>query len=138
MREYREPTCANFLKEPHILGVRLIPLLLLTFAVGALQAIGATFWAIGLAIVGYGLLKLHARYGKNGSEESLLFFFEKKISKTKPALTKGVPFEFKHPDTMDEQDQIFHKSNVEEEIREIRPGESRLIRITIGAEGASR
>jgi len=137
MREYREPTCANFLKEPHILGVRLIPLLLLTFTVAAIQAVGATFWAISLAIIGYGFLKLHARYGKNGSEESLLFFFENRFSKPKPTLTKGVSFEFKHPDTMDEQDQIFHKSTFEEEIREIRPGESRLIRITIGAGGAS-
>lgn len=136
MREYREPTCANFLKEPHILGVRLLPLLLLTFLTGALQAFGETYAALCIAGCGYVLLRLQARLGKNGSEEALLYCLEKRIGKPKSKISKGVYFEFKHPDTMDEEDQINHKTSLEEDLREISPGESRILRIKITPRGA--
>jgi hypothetical protein len=135
MREFREPTCANFLKEPFVLGVKLMPLLLLTLLVGVVQAAGFPFPAIGLAVLGYGILRLHAHFGKNGSEEALLFFLEKRLSKPKPPITEKITFEFKHPDTLDEEEAVFHKSSLEEEFR-LPPGKSKIIRIRITEPGA--
>lgn len=112
-----------------------MPLLLLTLLVGVVQAAGFPFPAIGLAILGYGFLRLHARFGRNGSEEALLYFLEKKLGKPKSPTTETITFEFKHPDTMDEDEAIYHKSAMEEDFR-LPPGKSKLVRVRISPNGA--
>lgn len=137
MRSYHEPTCANFLKEPLVFGVRLMPLLLLLLVSGMAQVLLSVALSIGITTLGYGALLIQARFGKNGSEEALIYFLEKKLKIPPHAIKKGVHFEIQSHDTLDQDEQIAHKAPLEESLREIPPGENRIISLDITPAGAS-
>jgi hypothetical protein len=137
MREYREPTCATFLKEPLVLGVSLFPLLLLVGAVSFLQTIGLTIFACILAVLGYSGLRLHARLGRVGSEEAVLYWLERKA---KAPLASALPtkrISFQSPDTLDEDQALDQKAGLEEELRRLRSKESVVISISVSPDGAT-
>ena len=137
MREYREPSCATFLKEPLVLGVSLIPLLLLVGAVSFLQTLGFTVTACLAALLGYVGLRLHARLGRVGSEESVIYWIEKKVKARvqEPAKTREI--QFVSPDTLDGDQALDLKAVLEDEFRAIRPDESAVIAIEITDKGAA-
>lgn len=136
MRNYREPTCANFLREPFVLGVTLLPLLCLVFLVSVLQVLGLTYPAMAAALLGYAALRIQARFGKAGSEESLIFLLERKLKAKVGQVLPIIKVPLKSSDTLDEPAQIYEKNEIEEQLRAIRPNTGLRAVISISERGA--
>lgn len=144
MRQYLEPTCANLLRQPLVLGVSMTGLLLLVFTVSLLQVLlGANTWANlisgTVAIVGYVALRLLARYGKTGWEERIVFRVERLVGRLKPSRVSESPsrIEIFPPETLDEEGLIFQKQVVEDRLREIRDSEIIVLCFRVTAAGAA-
>jgi hypothetical protein len=137
MREYREPSCATFLKEPLVLGVSLFPLLLLVGAVSFLQTLGFTITACAIALLGYIGLRFQARLGRVGSEERVIYWMEKKAKARLQAPSPRRTIAFHSPDTLDQDQALDLKAGLEDELRSIRPGDSAVISIEIANRGAT-
>jgi DNA helicase HerA-like ATPase len=143
MRQYLEPTCANLLRQPLVLGVSMTGLLFLIFLVSLLQVLLSSFpWANFIsgtaAIVGYAALRLLARFGKNGWEESLVFRIERLVEKIKQTSPEehASRLEVISPETLDEEGLIFQKQIVEDRLRELMPAESTIIALKVSEAGA--
>ena len=138
MRQYREPTARNLLREPLVLGVPLPGLVALSFAtVGSTLLFGE--WRYGpatsmaMAGLGYVGLRLAARFSKHGWEETLIFAVEKTIAKYRKNLPQpkvrfeAVPFTVEPPETMTESDLLYSKSRILDYVTALRPGQSEVV-----------
>lgn len=143
MRNYTEPTCANLLRQPLVLGVSMTGLLALVFLVSLSQLLLpasplSNGICLALAASGYAGLSLLARYGKTGWEESLLFRVEKLLSRSAGASWSSTSssIEVVAPDTLDENALLFQKQIVEDRLRELRPGDSLNLAFRMSGDGA--
>lgn len=131
MRAFREPTYRNFLRKPMLFGVPMTGMLALIVGVTALQAV-LSFLDVpytpgivtGTAVIGYAVLRILSRILKPGWEESLWFRLEQK---GKP---KSIEFETKEsltpvvsPDCLSEQQCVYRKEELLQQLSELNPGE---------------
>jgi len=137
MRKFREETCHNFLREPLILGVNLLGLLILVFFICILQIFGKTYFAAAFALVGYIILRLQARYGKNGSEEFFIYFLEKYLKPQQSINRKFFPITFYSKDTLDEEELIYQKNILIDELKAIQVNENYFSSIFISKDGST-
>ena len=142
MRSFSEPTCANLLRQPLVLGVSMTGLLLLVFLVSLSQVLlPSSPWANGvslaLALGGYVGLRLLAKYGKTGWEEAIVFRVEKLLAKSASASWKEQPtgVEIIAPETLDEEALIFQKQVLEDRLRELRKGDSLRLSVRFDRDG---
>jgi hypothetical protein len=147
MRSYQEATCKNLLKRPLVMGVPGVGLLLLGGIVGCIQILGGgsgrgrDFISLGVLLLGYVGLRLMARFGKVGFEESLLFPLERL-----PGLFSKKPFqgrvepkhaelEIEPPDTLDELRLIQGKDRIERRLKQVKSKETLRLLFTAGERG---
>ena len=111
MRGFSEPTCRNLLCFPLVLGVPFFPLLLLAVLVVVIQITGqnsalTSALSMSVAFVGFLSLRVLNRFLKPGWEESILFWFEERLSHKKGSPGEfeiARPFAVTAPDTLDER-----------------------------------
>lgn len=130
------------MRQPLVLGVSMIGLLSLVFTVSLFQVLmsgysWASYVSASIAILGYIALRLLAKYGKTGWEESILFRIERLIGKIRPLdfIRTHSSLNAISPETLDEENLIFQKQIIEDEIRELRINESKVIALEINEKG---
>ncbi len=138
MRSYTEPTARNLLRRPLVFGVPFFGMVLLAFVVlGIAMLFGSrvegNLVAVGVGVIGYGVLRVFSRFAKLGWEESLIFPIER-LAKAPPipgsvAIVDSAT-EVVAPDTLDESDLIVVKEAVADRLRDLRPG----VRLTLVCE----
>ncbi len=143
MRQLIEPTQKNVLRPTLIFGIPFAALLLLALAVMAVQLVGggsvaANIVSVVAGVFGFGALRLLARFGKTGWDESLVFALEWLLARRRtgswnpgPSQRLSVtPF-----DTLDERDLIQGKEEISAPIQDLKPGERLCFSATQNQDG---
>ncbi|HLE01306.1 MAG TPA: hypothetical protein VJB59_13670 [Bdellovibrionota bacterium] len=145
MRSYSEPTKKTLLRPALIFGVPFSGLLGLAVAVSVVQFLGqgsfaANMATLAVAVFGYAALRILARIGRTGWDESILFGIELVLRRPQQVvraelLDSGISVV--PPDTLDQIDLIRCKEELCVRLRRLKPRERYTLFTAIGADGAA-
>jgi hypothetical protein len=145
LRTYTEPTARNLLRAPLVLGVSTTGLWILSSVVLLMSILAGTSLkgnavTLGTGLIGYACLKFLSLIAKDGWEESAIFLVERILSRSNglPIRIRSRPSDFKStaPDTLEPDDELVQKMEVQARLLTLRSGESITVHCQFRARGA--
>ena len=153
MRTLIEPSMRNLLRRPLVLGVPAEGLLGLSFITLTLWVLlgGTEVWAntlsAGVAIGGYGALRIVQRFSRNGWEQTLRYRVERRLkikSRTHSKVKRSEAGQGSasdtlpvfSPDALTESELMAHKDALASSLIEIRDGDFRLYQTSYSSSGS--